>query len=639
MIANRTTGDPEAESPEGQEEGRGDDEQPKVTEQELTLVEKRLNERAADNRATRSAAWYWANMAQHWNDYWDDDEEQPDMPSGARHPASVKFHDLGDTSQFDLPQFQAACLREGEQESDDPPAPEWLCDDVGFCRNMMTRHTDHVPYCLRRNKETGQVFCRFHYPLEGHTPVEDPHFYVERNGPRFRWKLNLGINDRLINSVNLWQMAAHRANVDFRPLFDHHSAVEYATKYATKAEKGSKASDAIFAHAISRASKNYGDDESAQRAYSSFLVQTVGARDWSAQEVGHVAFGHHTCISSHSFDHKTLTGKRALLPGLKEKRDDENATSANKWDLYLRRIEFASHHKRGDPKQQTMEAFFDRVHNAELTTVDDKDHIVSCSFHDFYSHYTLASAGAYQKGRRSIVRRKTPTVVVIKPRMPKFWCQTGHPKRREYCRNRLLLHRTFLDLNGYTSYMQTHQWDWESAYEDFALSDHAPPTVRDDFRHLEFDDEGEEVEAEKQPMLHGRYSMLQTNVQCDACVQKINVGAYDDWEGQAQSNFTDAEINDSATWMSKELKNSASREADRPVDVSKLNRAQAFVYSVVERHARAASNANSTWAARESMPKPLRALVCGTAGSGKVRTRRLVRLSSSPPPPPFCAKT
>ena len=55
--------------------------------------------------------------------------------------------------------------------------------------------------------------------------------------PRFRWKLNLGINDRLINSVNLWQMAAHRANVDFRPLFDHHSAVEYATKYATKAEK------------------------------------------------------------------------------------------------------------------------------------------------------------------------------------------------------------------------------------------------------------------------------------------------------------------------------------------------------------------------------------------------------------------
>ena len=31
------------------------------------------------------------------------------------------------------------------------------------------------------------------------------------------------------------------ANVDFKPLIDHFSALEYATKYATKQERGSKA--------------------------------------------------------------------------------------------------------------------------------------------------------------------------------------------------------------------------------------------------------------------------------------------------------------------------------------------------------------------------------------------------------------
>ena len=43
-----------------------------------------------------------------------------------------------------------------------------------------------------------------------------------------------------------------------------------------------------FAHAISRATKRYDGDASAQHVYLSFLVQAVGARrDWSSQEVGH----------------------------------------------------------------------------------------------------------------------------------------------------------------------------------------------------------------------------------------------------------------------------------------------------------------------------------------------------------------
>ena len=39
------------------------------------------------------------------------------------------------------------------------------------------------------------------------------------------------------------QPPSQRSNVDFKPIVDHYSAVEYATKYATKKEKGSKPFD------------------------------------------------------------------------------------------------------------------------------------------------------------------------------------------------------------------------------------------------------------------------------------------------------------------------------------------------------------------------------------------------------------
>ena len=256
----------------GDFDGSGDS----FTSDELGSVVEACNHRASTHEPTQQAAAWWAARAQHWNDAWDDAEQVPDLPKGAPHPAGLKFHDLGDVQELaNYP--NATNLRPGD-------VPKWLSDDVCLCRNRMTRHTDHVPYCLRRNTTTGELFCRFHFPLQGHEPQGEPHFYVERKGGTFRWKLHLGINDTLINSVNLWQMAAHRANVDFRPLFDHHTAIEYATKYATKAEKRSQAMEQLFSNAIARACERFDDDAPAVHAFSSFLVQTVASRDWSSQE-------------------------------------------------------------------------------------------------------------------------------------------------------------------------------------------------------------------------------------------------------------------------------------------------------------------------------------------------------------------
>ena len=96
----------------------------------------------------------------------------------------------------------------------------------------------------------------------------------------------LPLNDPLMNSVNTYQVFTQRSNCDFTPLVDHFSSVEYSTKYASKAEQGSKAYSAMFAEALNRC-KDKDKDESASGVFASMLVQVVGGRDWSAQEVAH----------------------------------------------------------------------------------------------------------------------------------------------------------------------------------------------------------------------------------------------------------------------------------------------------------------------------------------------------------------
>ena len=67
------------------------------------------------------------------------------------------------------------------------------------------------------------------------------------------------------------QLSSQRSNVDFKPIVDHYSAVEYATKYATKKEKGSKPFDTLVAHALN----------SGGRAEAKWVAQSVAAEESS----------------------------------------------------------------------------------------------------------------------------------------------------------------------------------------------------------------------------------------------------------------------------------------------------------------------------------------------------------------------
>ena len=55
----------------------------------------------------------------------------------------------------------------------------------------------------------------------------------------------------------------------------------------------------------------------------------------------------------------------------------------------------------------------------------------SNSFTDFWRQYHYVSGG--RNGGRNLQRRREPTVVLVKPCMPKLWGRRGHEKRAVYC--------------------------------------------------------------------------------------------------------------------------------------------------------------------------------------------------------------
>ena len=486
-----------------------------------------------------------------------------------------------------------------------------FADHLGAMRNTTVgRHVKCGSYCQRL--KNGEVKCRFDFPIQPHD-VNDkdvPYFFCEPTKSGVRWRLYLPVNDGLMGRQNLWQAVAANANTDFSPLIDHHSAVEYATKYATKKEKGSGTMDSLLTEALRRMeAKGVDDSEGAIRVFSSYLVQQVGGRDWSAQEVSHANMGIHSTWGSHDFITKNLSKVRQLkntIDGTAE--DDACATEDNAFGLYLRRMVFAfnaGRHSAPDPNQLLLPGAPPPQAAINLADVE------ACNVADFYRRYMFDSAGRGKKGQRTIVPLVRPTVVVFKPHMPPSWGRTGHAKRAAYSRVQLQLYKPFKDEAEFKAYMQTHGGDYVKAYSEFAATDDAPKCCRDDIRPLEFDMEGIPI-ADERGEAHSGFAVFEANNHSDHMAE-IKVGDVDWWSRNLKT-YSDEQLADAERWQTR-AKMAAQPAPSVEVDVTKLNEEQAFIYRVVQEHCKTPLLTR----------KPLRMLVCGTAGSGKTYLIRALK--------------
>ena len=193
-----------------------------------------------------------------------------------------------------------------------------LADLIATCQ----RHTRcSAAYCLRTCN--GQQKCRFGYPK----PLQPETALITEDGEPV---LLTARNDALINSFNPVQLSAWRANVDMQYCVSRHKVIEYCAKYATKSEPRSQPLKEIFTTIV----RSLKDDSTSLKAVQKLLINSVGERDYSAQETCHILLQLPMFRASRDFVVLSLDGSRAVEEHLTE---DQPATALSALDHYTTR--------------------------------------------------------------------------------------------------------------------------------------------------------------------------------------------------------------------------------------------------------------------------------------------------------------
>ena len=164
---------------------------------------------------------------------------------------------------------------------------------IGALVNRVARHTKHgvgkpvlgVHACAR-GKE-GCEFCRYGFPHTcfGRNGVRK--MMLEKGEREGQWHAKFPRNDRLCCSYDPHILLANMGNIDWRPVLNLWAVVQYVTKYATKAPKGSRKLQEVLKDAVDEVCTYVPEGDNAdylRRSIRKFFARTLGERDYHAYE-------------------------------------------------------------------------------------------------------------------------------------------------------------------------------------------------------------------------------------------------------------------------------------------------------------------------------------------------------------------
>ena len=133
-------------------------------------------------------------------------------------------------------------------------------------------------------------------------------------------------NDGMVNSFNPVQLSAWRANVDMQYIVSLRK-VEYCTKYVTKSEPRSQSLKEVFTTIV----RSLKEGNKPLKAVQKLLINTVGERDYSAQETCNLLLQLPMFKTSRDFIILSLDGSRAVEDHLVE---EQHATATQQIFTY-----------------------------------------------------------------------------------------------------------------------------------------------------------------------------------------------------------------------------------------------------------------------------------------------------------------
>ena len=110
---------------------------------------------------------------------------------------------------------------------------------------------------------------------------------MEKGDREGQWHAHFPRNDRLCCSYEPHILLANMGNIDWRPVLNLWAVVQYVTKYATKAPKGSRKLHEVLKDAVDEVCTYVPEGEGAdflRRSIQKFFARSFGERDFHAYE-------------------------------------------------------------------------------------------------------------------------------------------------------------------------------------------------------------------------------------------------------------------------------------------------------------------------------------------------------------------
>ena len=242
---------------------------------------------------------------------------------------------------------------------------------------------------------------------------------MEKGDREGQWHARFPRNDRLCCSYEAHVLLANLGNIDWRPVLNLWAVVQYVTKYATKAPKGSRKLNEVLKDAVDEVCQYVPEGEGAdflRRAIQKFFARCLGERDYHLYEAVQLGLQLPLVIPLMPVISLSTSGSRPLKTAAQMigKGDDEPVHYDSRVDKFNKRLQLVRQQRaRGD---------------ASVTEEEIRD----TSLFEFFWKYSL------HKGR--VRKSARPVCLMVTPCFSADCANVEHACHESYSRSMVIAH-------------------------------------------------------------------------------------------------------------------------------------------------------------------------------------------------------
>src|SRR3989440_1844252 len=450
--------------------------------------------------------------------------------------------------------------------------------------NKLQRHTRCSPqYCIRRSK-SGQEACRFGFPKE----LTDRTFIRDDN--HRQPELVTSRNDPYINPHNRLQLQGWCANVDLKPVFTIHAALQYISKYASKSEPRLMAFSDIFNQILNKSKP----EETSLTSIQKLLINSVTERDISAQETCHLLLSIPLYHSSRNF--VTLNINEIAPRWIRGTGNNEDGE------------EFSSINDSGRTSKSALNIYWERPEALEE-----------------YSIFKLYLTHKLTRGEWKSCEKEN--IVRIRPQPSPL---RNGDQWEDFCRVKVILHVPHRSIE---QLKENSEVSWATIYnQQIDVINNDPDDVLgspvdNEKEDLSEDESGEELEEDDEHD-EARLDWMvlaemgpRANIERSCDLGSRDIDRNHDWLNEGRRNYLDDDLAVSSNFIqqasSSDRENGHKSNEKEGIDVRNLNQKQKVGLTRKESHY------NDVLTGKQV--DPLRIIIMGTAGTGKSYLIRAIR--------------